>query len=73
MLRKERETYASHSDILCTRVLEDLGQGALLLELKVHLRLVRLDLDEDVARCEGVACLLLPCADVARGPVAMFN
>ena len=41
-------TYASNSDVLLASVAEDLGDGALLLELKVHLCLVRLDLDEDV-------------------------
>jgi len=42
-------TYSSDRDVLGARVSQELGNGALLLELKVHLRLVRLDLDKHVA------------------------
>ncbi|KAF2771882.1 hypothetical protein EJ03DRAFT_341965 [Teratosphaeria nubilosa] len=42
-------THVSHRDILLAAVLQDLGQDTLLLKLKVHLRLVRLDLDDPVA------------------------
>ena len=41
-------TYASNSDVLLASVAEDLGNGALFLELEVHLCLVRLDFDEDI-------------------------
>jgi hypothetical protein len=41
-------TYASNSNVLLASIAEDLGNGALLLELKVHLCLVRLDLDKDI-------------------------
>ena len=58
-------TYAANSNILLTSVLEDLGDNTLLLELKVHLRLVGLDLDQDITGGDGVAGLLLPSANVA--------
>jgi hypothetical protein len=41
-------TYASNSDVLFASVAENLGDGALFLELKVHLCLVRLDFDEHI-------------------------
>lgn len=58
-------TYGADSDVLLTSLLEDLGNDALLLELKVHLRLIRLDLDQHLAGGDGVAGLLLPGANVA--------
>lgn len=63
--RKLGETYAANGDVLLARVLEDLGNDTLLLELKVHLGLVRLDLDQNLTRGDGVADLLLPGADVS--------
>jgi hypothetical protein len=46
----EAWTYASNCDVLLASVAEDLGNGALFLELKVHLCLVRLDFDEHITR-----------------------
>lgn len=65
--QRETTTYVTNGDILLALVLEDLGQHTLLLELKVHLSLVRLDLDQDITRGNGVAGLLLPGANVAGG------
>jgi hypothetical protein len=59
--------YASDSNVLLARVFQYLGDDTLLLKLKVHLRLVGLDLDQHVSRCYRVADLLLPRADVSRG------
>jgi hypothetical protein len=59
-----RVTYAADRDILLARLLENLGNNTLLLELKVHLSLVRLDLDQNITRGDGVARLLLPGANV---------
>lgn len=59
-------TYVANGDVLLAGLLEDLGDDALLLELKVHLGLVRLDLHEHLAGLDGVAGLLVPRADVAR-------
>jgi hypothetical protein len=56
----------SDSNILLARFLQDLGQNALLLKLKVHLCLVGLDLDQDLAGRDGVAGLFLPRADISR-------
>lgn len=58
-------TYAANRNILLARLLEDLGNNTLLLELKVHLGLVGLDLYQDVAGGDGVTGLLLPGSDVA--------
>jgi hypothetical protein len=60
-------TYASDCDILLARVAQDLGECAVLLELKVHLCLVGLDLDEHVTGSYRVSGLLLPCANVSGG------
>ena len=61
------QTHVANSDVLLARVLQELGQNTVLLELKVHLGLVGLDLDEDITGSEGVTGVLLPCADVAGG------
>lgn len=58
-------TYAADGDILCTRLHEELGNDTLLLELKVHLGLVGLNLYQDITRADGVSGLLLPGANVA--------
>jgi len=63
--RSQEKTYAANSNVLGTRILEDLGDNTLLLELEVHLGLVGLDLDEDITRGDGVASLLLPSTDVS--------
>jgi len=60
-------SYVSDSNILCARVLEDLDQNTLLLELKVHLGLVGLDLDEDITRSQSITGLLLPGTNVTGG------
>jgi hypothetical protein len=62
-----RMTYASNSNVLLARVAQNLGESAILLELKVHLCLVGLDLDEHVAGRYRVSGLLLPCANVSGG------
>lgn len=64
---KSRHTYASDCNVLLASIAEDLGNGTLLLELKVHLCLVRLDLDEHITGRYRVANLLLPCANVSGG------
>ena len=58
--------YIANRNILLTTVLEDLGEHTLLLELKVHLGLVGLDLNEHLAGGDGVAGLLLPGANISR-------
>lgn len=40
---------------LHSRTYDDLGQDAVLLRLDIHLRLVCLDLEEDIARGKGIA------------------
>ncbi|VUC22396.1 unnamed protein product [Clonostachys rosea] len=52
-------------NVLGTRLLEDLGDHTLLLELKVHLGLVGLDLNKNITGCDAVTGLLLPGANVA--------
>lgn len=59
------KTYAANGDILLARLLENLGNDTFLLELKVHLSLVGLNLYQDVTGGDGVAGLLLPGANVA--------
>ena len=54
-----------HRNILCTRLYKDLSQEAFVLALEVHLRLVSLDLNEHIARLDGVTDLLVPRANVA--------
>lgn len=58
-------TNVSNRDILLTGFLEDLRNDALLLELEVHLSLVGLDLDQDVAGSNSVTGLLLPSTNVS--------
>lgn len=58
-------TYVANGDILLTRLLEDLGEDTLLLELEIHLGLVGLDLDENLTGLDRVTGLLLPCANIA--------
>lgn len=62
---RARDTYAANGDILLASLLEDLGNDTLLLELKVHLGLVGLNLDENLTGADGVAGLLLPGTKVA--------
>lgn len=59
------KTHGANRDVLLASILEDLGNDTLFLELKVHLGLVRLDLDQDLTRGDGVAGLLLPGSNVA--------
>ena len=60
-------TYVSDSNILLTGLLQPLGKETLLLELEVHLRLIRLDLDEDVTRVERIAGILVPRSNTTGG------
>jgi hypothetical protein len=63
--RRRRNTHGANRDVLLASILEDLGNNTLFLELKVHLGLVRLDLDQNLTRGDGVAGLLLPGSNVA--------
>lgn len=60
-------SYCAHRNILLAGVLQDLSKDTLLLELKVHLCLIGLNLHKDITGLEAVAGLLLPCTDVSRG------
>lgn len=62
--RTGRGAYGANGDILFASLLEDLGNDTILLELKVHLSLVSLNLDEDFTRAYSVARLLLPSTKV---------
>lgn len=64
---KQLSSYVSDSNILCARILEDLDQNTLLLELEVHLGLVGLDLDEDITGSQSITGLLLPGTNVTGG------
>lgn len=59
-------TYAADGHILLTTLLQELCNNTLLLELKVHLGLVGLDLDQDITGRNGVSGLLLPSTNVSR-------
>lgn len=59
-------TYVTDGDVLLTGLLQKLGDNTLLLELKVHLGLVGLDLDQDITRGDAVTGLLLPRSDISR-------
>jgi hypothetical protein len=69
LLRGEfrKNSYRADRDILLAGVLQDLRKNTLLLELKVHLRLVGLNLHKDITGLEAVTGLLLPYANVSRG------
>lgn len=60
-------TYVTNSDVLRARIPQNLGKHTLLLELEVHLGLVRLELDENLTRLNAITDLLLPCADGSSG------
>jgi len=64
LLRKLLSAYVSDSDVLCARVLQNLDQNTLLLELEVHLSLVGLDLDQNITGSQSITGLLLPGSNV---------
>ena len=64
--RRAAAAYIANRDVLLARLLQNLGEDTFVLELKVHLGLVRLDLHEHLAGRDELAGLLLPRADVAR-------
>lgn len=66
-LRKNCETYAANRDVLLTRLLENLGDDTLLLELEIHLGLVGLNLYKNITGGNRVTSLPLPGADIASG------
>lgn len=65
--RGNKKTYVADGDVLRAALLQDLGQHTLLLELKVHLGLVGLDLNQHITGGESITGLLLPRANVASG------
>lgn len=64
-MEEEEKTHGANRNVLLASILEDLGNNTLFLELKVHLGLVRLDLDQNITRGDSVAGLLLPGSNVA--------
>lgn len=63
--KRQKTTYGADSDVLLASLLEDLGNNTLLLEFKVHLGLVRLELNQNLTGGDGIAGLLLPGTNVA--------
>lgn len=60
-------SYRADRDLLLARLLQDLGEDTLILELEVHLGLIGLNLDQDITGLEAVTGLLLPRANISSG------